>query len=70
MPDDAFTVYSHGPTSDETLYVHVDEKFRYCYRAKHGIEIPSVFVLPVNRYLLRRPQTLALWDKMIVYLLS
>ena len=51
MEADAINEYDQAPNPDENYYVHVDGHYREWYRANNGIEIPSVFVLPINRSL-------------------
>ena len=49
MADGAINAYYQAPPPDETLYIHVYYQYINWYRAKHGIEITSGFILPVNR---------------------
>ena len=44
MADDTVNACAQAPTLDEPLYVIFHDYYRYWYRDKHGIEIPSVFI--------------------------
>ena len=69
MEDDGINIYSQGPPSEDPLYVHVEEQYRYCYHENHGMKLSSVFVLPANRDLPGHSQDASVWDHMILYLL-
>ena len=69
MVSDSIDAYAQVPTPDEHLYVQLDEQYRDLYRAKHGIEIPSGFLLPFYRDFTGQPQNGALWDQPIYPLL-
>ena len=70
MEDNSINAYSQEPPPYERLYVYLDEQYIYWYLVKHGIKIPSRFVLPINMYFPGHPQDVALWAQLIVFPLS
>ena len=69
MPYDAINTHSQAYQPYDNLYVHTGDQYRDWYHEKHGIEIQSGFVLPVNRDFLVQLHYGALWGQLIIYLL-
>ena len=60
MAFDDINAYDQAPPPYEPLYVHVYYKYGDWYHANHGIDITSVFFLPVNRDFPGHPQSVSL----------